>query len=361
MSESSFDDLVDLGFSHESGNLQTSEQEKADTCTEISEDISRDDKLPDLEARQRLLKRPVRPDGSISEDANHSLLSNGLIFLPEDNQAPWGCEPERISVSDDKEEELIRTIIKSNVSLIDILRAGVEALTSGSYVAPMLLTAEQSALIGCQEVTPNSWDVVSGDPQSTDFPLPSLPDMRRNHIRINRLSFVAACLANAPLIGVAPERACGPNSISPFYCPNLPSDSVEILQRTFSSLKQDLRPCQSQISVNHRVYLDLLPFPDFRERVLGLISHLPMLFIEAELCKDLDNDGMICWGSGIDFGSGTPWDKRSWEINPWFLRKWWMLTGGVDGEMYSQSRWWCEMQGQRFVCEESSFHAPGMV
>jgi hypothetical protein len=72
------------------------------------------------------------------------------------------------------------------------------------------------------------------------------------------------------------------------------------------------------------------------------------VFDEQELTRDLDNDGIVCWGADSGVGTGVPWDHRSWECKPWFLRKWWMLTGGVEGEMGKQSRWWAEMRGEVF-------------
>lgn len=73
---------------------------------------------------------------------------------------------------------------------------------------------------------------------------------------------------------------------------------------------------------------------------------------EDELCDDLQKDGLICWGSTLGggndaTGSGAPWDLRSWEAAPWFMKKWWILIGGKEGEIYQQTRWWCEMRGER--------------
>jgi hypothetical protein len=182
--------------------------------------------------------------------------------------------------------------------------------------------------------------------QQTHRHLSAFPDPYRNHLRLHQLCFVAACLTNAPLIGVAREKACGPDSRSPFYHANLPAAAIDAVRECFSHLKKDLQPCVLQVVVKHHVYIDLLPFPKFRERVLALLSANPQALDEASLCRDLDNDGLVCWGSAAGSGSGAPWDRRSWEVRPWFWRKWRMLTGGVDGEMYGQSQWWREMRGE---------------
>lgn len=172
---------------------------------------------------------------------------------------------------------------------------------------------------------------------------PHLPDPYRNQIRIHQFCFVSACLSNAPLIGVSRDNACGPES--PFYCAELPIVTVDVIQDLFSHLKKDLQPCKLQVTVKHPVYIDLIPFPKFRERVLALLATNPQAFPEDDLCEDLQNDGLVCWGSATGSGSGAPWDRRSWEAKPWFLKKWRMLTGGVTEDMHQQSDWWRVITG----------------
>lgn len=102
----------------------------------------------------------------------------------------------------------------------------------------------------------------------------------------------------------------------------------------------------------HHPYIDVLPFPTFRERLITLACAKEPTIDEDELCKDLENDGLICWGSSLGggstaVGSGAPWDIRSWEAQGWFMKKWWILIGGAEGEIYKQTQWWCEMRGER--------------
>ena len=70
---------------------------------------------------------------------------------------------------------------------------------------------------------------------------------------------------------------------------------------------------------------------------------------EDEICTDLENDGLICClgGGSAAVGSGTPWDIRSWEAQDWFMKKWWIVIGGAEGEVYKQTLWWREMRGER--------------
>jgi hypothetical protein len=89
-----------------------------------------------------------------------------------------------------------------------------------------------------------------------------------------------------------------------------------------------------------------------RERIIKLayVEEEPMID-EDELCQDLNN-GLVCWGSVLDgrnstIGSGVPWDVRSWEAQPWFLKKWWIVIGGAEGEIYKQTQWWRQIRGER--------------
>jgi hypothetical protein len=29
------------------------------------------------------------------------------------------------------------------------------------------------------------------------------------------------------------------------------------------------------------------------------------------------------------------------------MKKWWIVIGGVEGEIYKQTEWWCELRGDR--------------
>jgi hypothetical protein len=253
---------------------------------------------------------------------------------------------------DELDQGLCTEIIEGRIKLVDVIRAGVRTLASSLRPSQKITPAREHGPC-CEVDSMNGRDSphASQAPNLSTFRNPrgrgSHVDLHLNHIRVNRYCFVAACLANAPLIGVSPEKACGPNSSSPFYLPYTPEGDIGHTIAKFSNLKEDLRPCGPQICIDHRVYIDLLPFPVFRERVLALLASAPHILNEAGLSEDLDNDGLVCWGSSAQSGSGASWDRRSWEAKPWFLKKWWMLTGGEDGEMYRQAKWWREMRGQK--------------
>ena len=91
--------------------------------------------------------------------------------------------------------------------------------------------------------------------------------------------------------------------------------------------------------------------------------------------KEIDEDeflndtltGLVCWGGAGTVkrdpdnvtghaATGTPWDMRSWEAKVWFLKKYWRLLGGEEGELVRQSEWWRSVRGEeaRIDLDESA-------
>jgi hypothetical protein len=93
--------------------------------------------------------------------------------------------------------------------------------------------------------------------------------------------------------------------------------------------------------------------PVFRARAITLAATRPHLVNMTELKKDMVvEDGLVLWSptsSSVSShqrdGRGQPWDIRSWEAAPWFLRKWRMLVDG-EGEVWKQSLWWQTARGE---------------
>jgi hypothetical protein len=142
----------------------------------------------------------------------------------------------------------------------------------------------------------------------------SLPDIRRNNIRIKKVLFVAACVANASSLRLPLESLNNDSTESPFFRDSvLESAAKTACLSNFPALKTHLRPCAMQLMYRHHPYIDVLPFPTFRERVIKFACAKEPMIDEDELCRDLENDGLICWGSSLGggsavTGSGTPWD-----------------------------------------------------
>jgi len=159
-----------------------------------------------------------------------------------------------------------------------------------------------------------------------------------SYVRVQRYSFHAACLENAAVLGVAfsqiKDHKCGYDRlVSPWV-----SQSTQITPE--DTVVPDLSPGEAQKRHDHDLYIDCLPFRDFREKLLALRSVEPKIFDEQDFIKDLDYRGaMQCWGP-------TPWENKSWEVQIWFLNKWWKITGGENGEMGTTSRWWRMFRGE---------------
>ncbi|PTB76964.1 hypothetical protein M440DRAFT_1332625 [Trichoderma longibrachiatum ATCC 18648] len=227
-------------------------------------------------------------------------------------------------------ESLLMNIRKNKITLKDVLRKGLQSLERDSQTAtrPADGSVQGRVLYKVMQV--------------------QLPDLHTNTIRVTQMSFVAAVLHNATMLGVTASQMFEYEAESPFCASKkAPGASTEGL--AFTNIKDDLKPTQNQLTQRHHPYIDALPFRAFRERLIALMYAEPPIINREELCHDLQNDGVVCWGSFAGAGtghSGAPWDIRSWEVRPWFLKKYWMITEGAQGEMYQQARWWCELRGE---------------
>ena len=189
-------------------------------------------------------------------------------------------------------------------------------------------------------------------------PSATAADPYANNLRIETACITAALYALGIHVGITEDTLCADKSLSPFFWSSAESadelvkaNIICTVQRIFKSLKPDLRPSSEQITVKHHPYIDILPFPTLRK---NLITHQEEID-EDEFFDDMLT-GLVCWG-GAGIGrkdrevstgyasTGTPWDVRSWEARVWFLKKYWTLLGGEDGELVRQSEWWRSIRG----------------
>jgi hypothetical protein len=244
-------------------------------------------------------------------------------------------------------------ILEKKIDLQSILKAGLEALSHETLVDVDCSTPHDNGEGCATNSTQLRTDKILVLHNANKEYVASLPDIRRNNIRIKQVLFTAACVANATSLGLSLESLnCG-SAESPFFRDSVSEPAAKTACLSdFPDLKTHLRPCATQLMYRHHPYIDVLPFPTFRERLIKLACAGEPMIDEDELCKDLENDGLICWGSSLGggsavAGSGAPWDIRSWEARDWFMKKWWILIGGAEGEIYKQTQWWCEMRGER--------------
>ncbi|OIW32650.1 hypothetical protein CONLIGDRAFT_275548 [Coniochaeta ligniaria NRRL 30616] len=268
---------------------------------------------------------------------------------------PWGPQ-QTTPVSDDA----------SSVSELSIWG-------SHAYIDPSFLVRDKgrdnigtycTTTFDCGCPTPHS-HVVSRGPEAssrgefkvlTFRPGSTGADPYANALRLETMCTMAAISALGTYIGISQEYLCAEESLSPFFRPGAAStdkaDTVSTVQKIFKTLKPDLRPSREQITVAHHPFIDILPFPTLRN---NLIAQQVMLD-EDEFCEDI-LAGLVCWGgagvgqrdreASTGFAStGMPWDVRSWEARAWFVKKYWTLLGGEDGELVRQSEWWRGVRGE---------------
>ncbi|KAH6874457.1 hypothetical protein B0T10DRAFT_586469 [Thelonectria olida] len=206
-----------------------------------------------------------------------------------------------------------------------------------------------SHLFSASSSRPTAQNIADSQPNAQQqTPSPSTTFLFTNHIRLRDMTFLAATLAIAASIDVTADDYLNDRP-SPFYllsCAKTVHSAANYFQQ---KVKRHLWPSLTQLSRPHASYLDLIVFPHFRERAILQATSSPCLLDQQELFSDMLEGGLACWGtmeSGLlGRGSGVPWDMRSWEAKPWFLKKWWFLLGG-DDEMWEASRWWWEMRGE---------------
>lgn len=78
-------------------------------------------------------------------------------------------------------------------------------------------------------------------------------------------------------------------------------------------------PTLQQQIVPHKPYVDMLPWPSMRDRILNSLQAIN----DQEFILDMVFGDVKVWGS-------TPWDAMGWEIGPEFAKKWWFL---IDDDM----------------------------
>ena len=176
-----------------------------------------------------------------------------------------------------------------------------------------------------------------------------------------RLNLFNALARNAVVMGFPIEGLCSVEHTSPFnsYGPLplslLPASSPPADPGLLSSSSHNctsypaaLHPTVLQRSIKHHPWIDLFPFPAFRDNILVAMQkgHLN----DDDLCLDVlelwapgieTRPTLVVWGGPDD----DPSDWRFWEASPAFVRKWgWLLRGSP--EMLRATNFWRERRGQ---------------
>ncbi|SCV51785.1 uncharacterized protein FFB14_12210 [Fusarium fujikuroi] len=152
------------------------------------------------------------------------------------------------------------------------------------------------------------------------------------------LNVTIAVANNATILGFDRALMCIDEAISPFN-----------INGPFSAdynPPKALEPTEVQKTVLHHPWLDIFPFPKFRDNVI--LAADAELLDDGELCEDIseinwenvEKPSLIVWGD-----SSVP---NSWEASPWFLRKWgWLLQGCP--ELIETTNRWRQSRGEKLL------------
>jgi hypothetical protein len=253
---------------------------------------------------------------------------------------------------DSVDETVYSRIVSGELPISRIFRAGLRHVLTQPLQNPL-----SNDTLSVDETDPTlRTDKILVPENKMQVHVHALPNIYANHLRLKQFTIVSALRASAESVGLTFDNLSSSDTESPFYRGPLLTDAAKtiITKETFDYITPHLRPTVAQIRHRHHPYLDVLPFPTLRERIIEACSLDSPILDEEDLCDDLQKDGLICWGSYLGdgnraTGSGAPWDYRSWEAQPWFLKKWWFFVGGSQGELFQQTQWWHKMRGDRLV------------
>ncbi|KAI1826410.1 hypothetical protein F4861DRAFT_81587 [Xylaria intraflava] len=207
---------------------------------------------------------------------------------------------------------------------LEISAIGVETASPG-----FLDTMDPIALLGSSSSSPSS----SNNSESTVL---SFPDSY--YLPVNELTLLRG------LMRIAMRLRCNTTSIWQLTA-NSPFNDGTHTPQTAQELPSVWRPTLSQSSIPHHPVIDLLPWPNVRDRVIELLGlpdearpHVaagPLLI--AQLAYDLEDgaEGVRIWGD-------DPCEPSSWEIGQVLFERWWFI---FDRQIIDQSNYWRRLRG----------------
>lgn len=146
-------------------------------------------------------------------------------------------------------------------------------------------------------------------------------------ISLSRLNVLRAAYDNTIAVGMTAEWLCQDDIISIF--------SMQGHQVSEDRIPSALRPTDLQRSTPHHPWLDIFPFPQFRDNLIRAGDHLD----DNELCHDLtafwdtrtSNARLLVWGI-----ASCP---ENWEATEDFARKWGFFLRGCPDLLNSTNKW----------------------
>jgi hypothetical protein len=105
------------------------------------------------------------------------------------------------------------------------------------------------------------------------------------------------------------------------------------------------RPTPSQLLVAHHPFIDFLPWPGVRERLISLMSlppearppnaASPLALVEFAYDVEDNHEGMRIWGEDV-------YDPAAWEVGQVLFERWWFI---FDRDVIENSNRWRRLRG----------------
>ncbi|KAL4878187.1 hypothetical protein BJY04DRAFT_221335 [Aspergillus karnatakaensis] len=163
---------------------------------------------------------------------------------------------------------------------------------------------------------------------------------------VTRLNALNALIQNAGALHIPIELLNSDDGISLFNMPG--PGAVPPMRGTDEQLPLHIRPTALQRSVTHHPWLDILPFPGVRDRILlGLQARV---LDEDQICVEFscdllslekdDTSSLLIWGA--------PWDARAWEFSAKLLERWAGLLSACP-EIIQSTNYWRGQRGERMI------------
>jgi hypothetical protein len=147
-----------------------------------------------------------------------------------------------------------------------------------------------------------------------------LPSPRDTHLVLQGMRTISGLLTNATILHLQCDTV---------------SYALEIRISSSTPTPPALTPTKLQSSLPHLPYIDLLPFPSMRDKLLKSGE----LVNAYEIWSDFATGGFTIWGK-------TPWDKRGWEVHVDFAKKWWWL---MSDEVVEEANFWRMERGDAML------------
>lgn len=210
--------------------------------------------------------------------------------------------------------ELPNAVNEINLSFLNILEYH-SASPEDRPDAETLLDIGKSPDSTLEPESPHSYLEVSKHNKALDKAQAPFP-LTDHLIIVRALGTLSALLLNASILQID--------------CTNIRGHQIYIPENL--STPTALTPTPLQTNTPHFPYVDLIPFPSIRDRILQS-QHI---INGVEIWGDITRDVKV-WGN-------TPWDDQGWEIGERFAVKWWFL---MDDEVLRTTNFWRGTRDER--------------